>query len=151
GWLLEEIHVTWARLEKKQTRLRLYIKSFEEILIQTVETASPSLVTASKCVRDGVMILKKASESSHLKRIPRSFVEAMASGNLRRPLLGLINSSNSRVSAARFKAITTARVSKLLLLITAARVYSSLVLNVKRIFLGLNAKIGYGDNCLSLI
>nr|GEY32168.1 hypothetical protein [Tanacetum cinerariifolium] len=84
GWLLEEIHVTWARLEKKQTRLRLYIKSLEEILIQTVETASPSLVTALKRVRDGVMILKKASESSHLKRNPRSFVEAMASGNLRR-------------------------------------------------------------------
>ncbi|GJV47483.1 hypothetical protein Tco_1437695 [Tanacetum coccineum] len=30
GWLLEEIHVTWAHLEKKQTRLRLFIKSIEE-------------------------------------------------------------------------------------------------------------------------
>ncbi|GJY19011.1 hypothetical protein Tco_0390502 [Tanacetum coccineum] len=30
GWLLEEIHVTWAHLRKKQTRLRLYTKSLEE-------------------------------------------------------------------------------------------------------------------------
>nr|GEW74061.1 hypothetical protein [Tanacetum cinerariifolium]GEW79192.1 hypothetical protein [Tanacetum cinerariifolium] len=31
GWLLEEIHVTWDHLEKKQTRLRTYIKSLEGI------------------------------------------------------------------------------------------------------------------------
>ncbi|GJR53898.1 hypothetical protein Tco_1404419 [Tanacetum coccineum] len=30
GWHLEEIHVTWAHLAKKRTRLRLYTKSFEE-------------------------------------------------------------------------------------------------------------------------
>nr|GEX63485.1 hypothetical protein [Tanacetum cinerariifolium] len=30
GWLLEEIHVTWAHLEKKQTRLQLYTKYDEE-------------------------------------------------------------------------------------------------------------------------
>ncbi|GKB40166.1 hypothetical protein Tco_0885108 [Tanacetum coccineum] len=27
GWHLEEIHVTWAHLEKKRTRLRTYTKS----------------------------------------------------------------------------------------------------------------------------
>nr|GEW32045.1 MAK10-like protein [Tanacetum cinerariifolium] len=32
GWYLEEIYVTWAHLEKKRTRLRLYTKSFEEIM-----------------------------------------------------------------------------------------------------------------------
>ncbi|GKA88797.1 putative reverse transcriptase domain-containing protein [Tanacetum coccineum] len=32
GWHLEEIHVTLAQLEKKRTRLRLYTKSFEEIM-----------------------------------------------------------------------------------------------------------------------
>nr|GEW02985.1 hypothetical protein [Tanacetum cinerariifolium] len=42
-WLLEEIHVTWAHLEKKQTRLRLYTKSLEELCIQCVETASQIL------------------------------------------------------------------------------------------------------------
>ncbi|GJR15537.1 zinc finger, CCHC-type containing protein [Tanacetum coccineum] len=30
GWLLEEIHVTWAQLEKKRTRLRLYTNYLEE-------------------------------------------------------------------------------------------------------------------------
>ncbi|GJY65097.1 hypothetical protein Tco_0466557 [Tanacetum coccineum] len=30
GWLLEEMHVTWAQLEKKRTRLRLYTNYFEE-------------------------------------------------------------------------------------------------------------------------
>ncbi|GJU68213.1 hypothetical protein Tco_1254472 [Tanacetum coccineum] len=31
GWHLEEIHVTWAHLEKKRTRLRTYTKSLEEL------------------------------------------------------------------------------------------------------------------------
>nr|GEW96888.1 hypothetical protein [Tanacetum cinerariifolium] len=30
GWHLEEIHVTWAHLEKKQTRLRLYTRNHQE-------------------------------------------------------------------------------------------------------------------------
>ncbi|GJU29503.1 retrovirus-related pol polyprotein from transposon TNT 1-94 [Tanacetum coccineum] len=40
GWHLEEIHVTLAHLEKKQTRLRTYTKSLEELCKQCVETAS---------------------------------------------------------------------------------------------------------------
>ncbi|GKB85826.1 hypothetical protein Tco_0958098 [Tanacetum coccineum] len=40
GWHLEEIHVTWAHLEKKRTRLRLYTIYLEELCIQSVETAS---------------------------------------------------------------------------------------------------------------
>ncbi|GJV27476.1 putative reverse transcriptase domain-containing protein [Tanacetum coccineum] len=40
-WHLEEMHVTLAHLEKKQTRLRLYTKNHEELCIQSVETASP--------------------------------------------------------------------------------------------------------------
>ncbi|GKD93620.1 hypothetical protein Tco_1373457, partial [Tanacetum coccineum] len=40
GWNLEEIHMTWADLEKKQTRLRTYTKSLEEMCSQSVETAS---------------------------------------------------------------------------------------------------------------
>ncbi|GKB99681.1 hypothetical protein Tco_0985818 [Tanacetum coccineum] len=46
------------------------------------KTASPSLATASNHTRDGVRILKMVSESNHLKRNPRSFIEAMASGML---------------------------------------------------------------------
>ncbi|GKE52098.1 hypothetical protein Tco_1487254, partial [Tanacetum coccineum] len=30
GWPLEEIHVTWAHLEMKRTRLRTYTKSLKE-------------------------------------------------------------------------------------------------------------------------
>ncbi|GJX68233.1 hypothetical protein Tco_0303960 [Tanacetum coccineum] len=69
-WLLEEMHVTWAHLEKKRTRLRLYTKSLEEIRIQIVETVSRFLVTASDHIRDGVRIFKTASESRRLKRNP---------------------------------------------------------------------------------
>ncbi|GJS85549.1 hypothetical protein Tco_0752090 [Tanacetum coccineum] len=38
--LLEEIHVTWAHLEKKQTRLQTYTKSLEDLCKQWMETAS---------------------------------------------------------------------------------------------------------------
>ncbi|GKE08566.1 reverse transcriptase zinc-binding domain-containing protein, partial [Tanacetum coccineum] len=34
GWILKEIHVTWAHLEKKRTRLRTYTKSLEDLYIQ---------------------------------------------------------------------------------------------------------------------
>nr|GEX45475.1 transposase, MuDR, MULE transposase domain protein [Tanacetum cinerariifolium]GEY13202.1 transposase, MuDR, MULE transposase domain protein [Tanacetum cinerariifolium] len=40
GWVLEGIHVTWANLEKKRTRLRTYTKSLEDLCIHCVETAS---------------------------------------------------------------------------------------------------------------
>ncbi|GJV63934.1 zinc finger, CCHC-type containing protein [Tanacetum coccineum] len=40
GWHLEEIHVSWAHLEKKRTRLRLYTKNHEELYTQILETAS---------------------------------------------------------------------------------------------------------------
>nr|GEU82799.1 MAK10-like protein [Tanacetum cinerariifolium] len=39
GWLLEEIHMTWAHLKKKRTRLQLYTKSLKKLCIQSVETA----------------------------------------------------------------------------------------------------------------
>ncbi|GKE06420.1 hypothetical protein Tco_1398438 [Tanacetum coccineum] len=40
GWLLEEIHVTWAHLEKKRTRLRTYTKSHDDFCKQWLETTS---------------------------------------------------------------------------------------------------------------
>nr|GEU60427.1 putative reverse transcriptase domain-containing protein [Tanacetum cinerariifolium] len=60
--------MTWAHLKKKWTRLRLYTKSLKEIIIQTVETASPAIATASEFDQDGVRIFKTASRSSRLKR-----------------------------------------------------------------------------------
>ncbi|GJR04119.1 hypothetical protein Tco_0527103 [Tanacetum coccineum] len=80
--LLEEIHVTQAHLEKKRTRLRLYTKSLEEIIIQTVEMASPTLATALELDQDGVRSITTASECSRLNLNPRSFIEATTSGIL---------------------------------------------------------------------
>ncbi|GJX08054.1 cysteine and histidine-rich domain-containing protein RAR1 [Tanacetum coccineum] len=39
---LEEIHVTWDHLKKKQTRLRTYTMPLDELRKQSVETASPT-------------------------------------------------------------------------------------------------------------
>ncbi|GJZ88014.1 putative reverse transcriptase domain-containing protein [Tanacetum coccineum] len=57
GRQLEEIHVTWAHLEKKRTRLRTNTKTLEDLCSQSLETASPTLhdtvtthlMTASAC------------------------------------------------------------------------------------------------------
>nr|GEV91830.1 hypothetical protein [Tanacetum cinerariifolium] len=38
-WLLEEIHMTWVHLEKKQTRLWTYTKSHDDFCKQWLETA----------------------------------------------------------------------------------------------------------------
>ncbi|GJR07157.1 hypothetical protein Tco_0530141 [Tanacetum coccineum] len=40
GCNLEEIHVTWTHLEKKQARLRTYTKSLEELCKQCIEAVS---------------------------------------------------------------------------------------------------------------
>ncbi|GJX03796.1 ATP-dependent DNA helicase PIF1-like protein [Tanacetum coccineum] len=39
----EEIHMTWAHLEKKRTRLRTNTKTLEDLCLQSLETASPIL------------------------------------------------------------------------------------------------------------
>ncbi|GJU51580.1 hypothetical protein Tco_1221135 [Tanacetum coccineum] len=69
GWLLEEIHMTWAYLQKKRTRLRLYTKSFEEI----VHTERGDSVANPKRRRqdfqdDDVRDLATMSEHSQLKK-----------------------------------------------------------------------------------
>ncbi|GJX26706.1 hypothetical protein Tco_0233002 [Tanacetum coccineum] len=67
GWHLEEIHVTWTHLEKKQTRLQLYTKSFKE----TVHTERGDDVAITKRRRQDIHIndvtdLATASEHSRL-------------------------------------------------------------------------------------
>ncbi|GJT34937.1 hypothetical protein Tco_0925356 [Tanacetum coccineum] len=42
-WHLKKIHLTWAHLEKKRTRLWFYTKYLEEPRIQSVETASQQI------------------------------------------------------------------------------------------------------------
>ncbi|GJW65378.1 hypothetical protein Tco_0117262 [Tanacetum coccineum] len=44
GWHLDDLHVTWAHLEKKRTRLRT--KTLEDISLQTLETGSGALQDA---------------------------------------------------------------------------------------------------------
>ncbi|GKC93861.1 hypothetical protein Tco_1159303, partial [Tanacetum coccineum] len=66
-WQLEEIHVTWAHLGKKRTRLQLYTKVEEEKCIQTLETASQFIATTSEVLKDGVRNFVTASERNRLK------------------------------------------------------------------------------------
>ncbi|GJV38886.1 hypothetical protein Tco_1417326 [Tanacetum coccineum] len=61
GWHLEEIHLTWAQLRKKRTRLQLYTKVEEEKVTPTLETASQPLVTASEFQNDGVRNFETAT------------------------------------------------------------------------------------------
>ncbi|GKB05197.1 hypothetical protein Tco_0833392 [Tanacetum coccineum] len=68
GRHLEEIHVTWAHLKKKWTRLRLYTKSFKE----TVHTERGDGITITKRRRqdfhiDSITDLATPSERSRLK------------------------------------------------------------------------------------
>ncbi|GJX38851.1 hypothetical protein Tco_0252154 [Tanacetum coccineum] len=57
GWLLEEIHATLAQLEKKRTRLQLYIKSYEE----NSHTVAGDGVTV---FRESVRILRRIQQLS---------------------------------------------------------------------------------------
>ncbi|GJW33839.1 hypothetical protein Tco_0053871 [Tanacetum coccineum] len=43
GWHLEEIHVTWAHLEKKQTRLQTFTKIHKEVLFSEREEGVASI------------------------------------------------------------------------------------------------------------
>ncbi|GJZ59941.1 hypothetical protein Tco_0615757 [Tanacetum coccineum] len=66
GWLSEEIHLTWAHLEKKRTRLRTYTKSLEDLCIQCIETASIKR-RRRDLSGDGVRNLATASGRDRLK------------------------------------------------------------------------------------
>ncbi|GJX53197.1 ribonuclease H-like domain-containing protein [Tanacetum coccineum] len=54
GRYLKEIHVTWAHLKKKQTRLRTNTKTLEDLCSQSLETASPTLHDAVTTFHDGI-------------------------------------------------------------------------------------------------
>ncbi|GKF80888.1 hypothetical protein Tco_0239490, partial [Tanacetum coccineum] len=43
GRHLDELHVTWAHLEKKRTRLRTNTKTLEDLCSRSLETASPAI------------------------------------------------------------------------------------------------------------
>ncbi|GKD29178.1 hypothetical protein Tco_1239956 [Tanacetum coccineum] len=43
GWHLDDLHVTWAHLEKKRTRLQANTKTLEDLCSQSLETASQGI------------------------------------------------------------------------------------------------------------
>ncbi|GJZ84595.1 hypothetical protein Tco_0649934 [Tanacetum coccineum] len=77
GWLLEEIHVTWAKLENKQTTQQLYTNSHDENAYSVWRRRHNSW-------RRRQDLQETASGRSRLKRNPRSFDVAMSSGLLQR-------------------------------------------------------------------
>ncbi|GJS40984.1 hypothetical protein Tco_0566027 [Tanacetum coccineum] len=74
GWLLEGIHVTWAHLEKKQTRLQLYTKSLKKLCIQSLETES-------RVSSDGVRMFEVTATEIIYTKID---INQAGGGNLRR-------------------------------------------------------------------
>ncbi|GJW50738.1 hypothetical protein Tco_0092089 [Tanacetum coccineum] len=68
GWHLEEIHVTWAHLEKKRTRLRTCTKIHHEVLFSERGDGIAG-IKRRRCdlSGDGVWLLVMASQRSRLK------------------------------------------------------------------------------------
>ncbi|GKA92556.1 hypothetical protein Tco_0814481 [Tanacetum coccineum] len=85
GWLLEEIHVTLAHLEKKRTGLQHYIQVDEKLCFQSVETASKICVAPFGPQRDGVRIICDGVWIVADSMIPRRIDEATASGKMATP------------------------------------------------------------------
>ncbi|GJY75772.1 MAK10-like protein [Tanacetum coccineum] len=68
GWNLEEIHVTWAHLEKKRTRLCTCTKIHQEVLFSERRDGVASIKRRRRDLSgDGVWILATASQRSRLK------------------------------------------------------------------------------------
>ncbi|GJY82104.1 hypothetical protein Tco_0494855 [Tanacetum coccineum] len=68
GWHLEEIHVTWAHLEKKWTRLQACTKIHQEVLfLERGDNVAGIKRRRRDLSGDGVWILATASQRSRLK------------------------------------------------------------------------------------
>ncbi|GKD27140.1 hypothetical protein Tco_1233354, partial [Tanacetum coccineum] len=66
-WHLEDIHVTWVHLEKKQTRLRTYTKSLEEMCSQSGDGVASIKRHRRDLSSDDVRELTTASGRNRLK------------------------------------------------------------------------------------
>ncbi|GJR97657.1 hypothetical protein Tco_0269831, partial [Tanacetum coccineum] len=83
GWHLEKIHVTWAHLEKKWTRLRLYTIYLEEIvLIERGDGVAGFKRRRQDFYGDGVMDLTMASGRSEFIDWVQVQVVLEGSGNV---------------------------------------------------------------------
>ncbi|GJT70300.1 hypothetical protein Tco_1029586 [Tanacetum coccineum] len=58
GWHLEEIHVTWAHLKKKWTRLQTYTKSLEELCKQRLGKRECVERIPTEVIKNGNKVLK---------------------------------------------------------------------------------------------
>ncbi|GJT99752.1 hypothetical protein Tco_1110091 [Tanacetum coccineum] len=68
GWHLEEIHLTWAHLEKKWMRLRTCTKIHQEVLFSKYGDGVAGIKRRRRDLSgDGVWILATASQHSRLK------------------------------------------------------------------------------------
>ncbi|GJY47089.1 retrotransposon ORF1 [Tanacetum coccineum] len=70
GWLLEETHVTWAQLEKKRTRPRLYTNYLEEIPNSSWRRCRKLLATASGSFKRRRQGFLDGVTSNWLERLP---------------------------------------------------------------------------------
>ncbi|GJS75691.1 hypothetical protein Tco_0725572 [Tanacetum coccineum] len=69
GRHLDELHVTWAHLEKKQTRLQTNTKTLEDLCSQSLETASQAIYDA---------VITHPVTTSHISRRPWEAIENFA-------------------------------------------------------------------------
>ncbi|GJS35883.1 hypothetical protein Tco_0534265 [Tanacetum coccineum] len=67
GWHLEEIHMNWAHLEKKRTRLRLYTIYLEELCTERGDGVAGFKRRRHDLSSDGVENLTMASGRNRLK------------------------------------------------------------------------------------
>ncbi|GJX90648.1 hypothetical protein Tco_0343974, partial [Tanacetum coccineum] len=73
GRHLDELHVTWAHLEKKQTRLQSNTKTLEDLYLQSLETASQSIqdiVTTHQAILEDLALYDNESWND-----PREFAK----------------------------------------------------------------------------
>ncbi|GJW79594.1 ribonuclease H-like domain-containing protein [Tanacetum coccineum] len=85
---LEDLHVTWAHLEKKRTRLRTNTKTLEDLCSQSLETASQAIhdaVTTHKVMASQHFETASAHTDSHadLEDSTHDGIDRAAGGKLR--------------------------------------------------------------------
>nr|GEX71895.1 ribonuclease H-like domain-containing protein [Tanacetum cinerariifolium] len=83
GRLMDDIHMTWAHLDKKGTRLQLYAEVVSRIAHRAWRRRHNFLATPSDHTRDDVRKLITAPKCNRLKRNPSRLSKAKALENLR--------------------------------------------------------------------
>ncbi|GJS14725.1 reverse transcriptase domain-containing protein [Tanacetum coccineum] len=74
GRHLDELHMTWAHLEKKRTRLRTNTKTLEDLCSHSLETASQAIHDAVTTHQVTTSHYSRRCQPAPLKRISRRFL-----------------------------------------------------------------------------